>query len=125
MLMRGTAHATTRLSRRRLRKRPVQVLQGEDLAADQRPPSNGLIKFGRQLAVSKQIWNRLWRPRGGRWLSRRRRGVGISDGSRVYTEQRRYRQLSIHQNHSRLRNFFPINAPGMGRFKLFDLVGYS
>ena len=21
--------------------------------------------------------------------------------------------------------FFPINAPGMGRFKLFDLVGYS
>ena len=20
--------------------------------------------------------------------------------------------------------FFPINAPGMGRFKLFDLVGY-
>ena len=23
------------------------------------------------------------------------------------------------------RNFFPINAPGMGRFKLFDLVGYS
>ena len=22
-------------------------------------------------------------------------------------------------------NFFPINAPGMGRFKLFDLVGYS
>ena len=24
-----------------------------------------------------------------------------------------------------LRNFFPINAPGMGRFKLFDLVGYS
>ena len=20
---------------------------------------------------------------------------------------------------------FPINAPGMGRFKLFDLVGYS
>ena len=26
---------------------------------------------------------------------------------------------------SGLRNFFPINAPGMGRFKLFDLVGYS
>ena len=24
---------------------------------------------------------------------------------------------------SRTRNFFPINAPGMGRFKLFDLVG--
>ena len=24
-----------------------------------------------------------------------------------------------------LRNFFPINAPGMGRFKLFDLVGYK
>ena len=23
------------------------------------------------------------------------------------------------------RNFFPINAPGMGRFKLFNLVGYS
>ena len=23
------------------------------------------------------------------------------------------------------RNFFPINAPGMDRFKLFDLVGYS
>ena len=23
------------------------------------------------------------------------------------------------------RNFFPINALGMGRFKLFDLVGYS
>ena len=21
--------------------------------------------------------------------------------------------------------FFPINAPGMGRFKLFDLVGHS
>ena len=21
--------------------------------------------------------------------------------------------------------FFPINAPGMDRFKLFDLVGYS
>ena len=21
--------------------------------------------------------------------------------------------------------FFPINAPGMGRFKLFNLVGYS
>ena len=21
--------------------------------------------------------------------------------------------------------FFPINAPGMGHFKLFDLVGYS
>ena len=21
--------------------------------------------------------------------------------------------------------FFPINAPGMGRFKLFDLLGYS
>ena len=25
----------------------------------------------------------------------------------------------------RRRNFFPINAPDMGRFKLFDLVGYS
>ena len=26
---------------------------------------------------------------------------------------------------SRTRNFFPINGPGMGRFKLFDLVDYS
>ena len=26
---------------------------------------------------------------------------------------------------SRTRNFFHINVPGMGRFKLFDLVGYS
>ena len=26
---------------------------------------------------------------------------------------------------ARGRNFFPINAPGMGRFKLFNLVGYS
>ena len=26
---------------------------------------------------------------------------------------------------SRRRNFFPINAPDMGCFKLFDLVGYS
>ena len=26
---------------------------------------------------------------------------------------------------SRMRHFFPINAPGMGRFKLFNLVGYS
>ena len=23
------------------------------------------------------------------------------------------------------RNFFSINAPGMGHFKLFDLMGYS
>ena len=52
------------------------------------------------------------------------------------TTLRENTRISFNWNHTELvlttqlhmtgpRNFFPINAPGMGPFKLFDLVGYS
>ena len=42
----------------------------------------------------------------------------------VMAERRCNAHADVEQSDGGTRNFFPINAPGMGRFKLFDLVDY-